>query len=324
MFRRTNAAFNRMKKVREERKAQAAGRASVTTPNPSSNSTTTTNSKTNSTSLKSKKAKKKTNKKDETDEFEEWRANEKRKENINKKKLHRGGAPANSEEKLSCRELFAEPEAHVLFGIILITDLIFYLYTLWKNAAMSEAGGLPIGARQDIMNSQGLALMSSISKWLSIFAIFLYCLEQVLSLFFNGLTLFFTSARVIDFTMWSGSSIFLLMGGTHYPLFNVPRIIWRVYMVCTIYIARASTSTDYYRQKCIKLKQLAQRQRKQMIEMITTSKTMEKEIDNHKNHISELERALLIAAESEAVRMDLGTLTSYAQEGSKNKEDFAF
>jgi U3 small nucleolar RNA-associated protein 14 len=91
-----------------------------------------------------------------------------------------------------------------------------------------------------------------------------------------------------------------------------------------VYIERASSSTKYYRQKVVKLNTLAKRQRKQMMEMTATAEEMVKEIEDHKNHISELERALLIAAESEAVRMDLGTLSQYAAEGTKNREDFSF
>ena len=217
-----------------------------------------------------------------------------------------------------------EPETHTLVALILILDLIFYAFISWKAAAMAEDSGLPEAARLDIVNSQGLHLVGTVGHWISIFAIFCYFIEQIISLFFDGVSKFFLTSRVIDFVLWLISSCFLAYGGSHYALLNIPRICWRVYVICCVYIERASSSTNYYRQKVIKLNSLAKRQRKQMMDMSLTAEEMAKEIEDHKNHISELERALLIAAESEAVRMDLGTLTQYAAEGTKNRDDFAF
>jgi hypothetical protein len=325
MFRRTNAAFQRMKAERERRVEEKNTTTKSTIKTAKLSKPKTTSAKLSSTSTTSTTGNTKTKtKNDDTDNFLEWQANEKRKNNITKKKLHRGGAPLQNDDKVSFREMLHEPETHLLICLVLGLDFFCYLFVIWYDAATSEEGGLPEAARQELVESNGIHIMFSVSKWLSIFAVFMYFMEQLVHLIFDGLRIHFLSLNAIDVILWLISTILMFYNAAHYRLFNVLRVAYRIYVVCAIYIHRATLSTNYYQKKYIKMLTIIKKQRKQMIDMNDNNNHMKKEIDNHRNHISELERALLIAAESEAVRMDLGTLTQYAAEGSKNTEEFSY
>ena len=299
MFRRTGARIAKFQEEQQRKKDLAAARSTVLKGKAATISASASKAKSTGSST----AKKNSDKADDTDEFLEWRANEKRKENISKKKLHRRGpTTGDKREKISCREMAKEPEAHILTALVLTIHVVFYLFVAWRTAAMSEGSGLPEAARLDVVESQGLQLIAAIGHWISIFAVFFYAIEQLLTLFFDGVVVYFTTSRVLDFLLWCASSLLSLYGSLHSPLLNVPRIVWRIYVICSLYLKRATSSTTYYRNKVVKLNTLAKRQRKSMVEMNVAAEELRKDIERHKNHISELERALLIAAESEAVR----------------------
>ena len=311
MFRRSGKAIERFQEARQQRKDEKEARANVTNNKKTNKTGGKAAAVQASSKSKSSKSKSKSTTKDksnaETDEFLEWRANEKRKENITKKKLNRRNPVRNNKEKISCREMMKEPEAHTLVALVLTLHLLFHFFVTWRNAAMSKESGLPEAARQDVVNSQGLQLVTNVGHWISIFAVFCYFVEQILTLFFDGITVYFTSSRVLDFLLWSVASVLAFYGAAHSPLFNIPRLVWRIYIICSTYLERATTSTSYYRNKVIKLNTLAKSQRKTMVDMVEVEKTLKKEIEQHKNHISELERSLLIAAESVVNRMDLNS-----------------
>ena len=320
MFRRTGKALAKYKELRQKKKDLARARSTVTTDGKAGAGAGAGAATSGSVTSKRDTDRAPKKRDDDTDDFLEWQANEKRNENIRKKSLRRH----RKEQKLSCREMMKEPEAHVSIGLVLTLHFFFYLFHTWRSAAMSQDSGLPEAARADIVNSQGLQLVSSVGHWVSIFAVFCYFIEQFFTLFFDGVTAFFTSSRLLDFLLWCVASVASFYGAAHSPLFNVPRILWRIYMVCSAYLERATASTTYYRNKVIKLNTLAKHQRKTMMEMNVAAEQLKATIEQQKNHVSELERALLIAAESEAVRMDLSTLSQYAKEGANNKDDFAY
>ena len=187
MFRRTGARIAKFQEEQQRKKDLAAARSTVLKGKAATISASASKAKSTGSST----AKKNSDKADDTDEFLEWRANEKRKENISKKKLHRRGpTTGDKREKISCREMAKEPEAHILTALVLTIHVVFYLFVAWRTAAMSEGSGLPEAARLDVVESQGLQLIAAIGHWISIFAVFFYAIEQLLTLFFDGVVVY--------------------------------------------------------------------------------------------------------------------------------------
>ena len=92
-------------------------------------------------------------------------------------------------------------------------------------------------------------------------------------------------------------------------------MFWRCYHVMRIFVTRAEEATKRERLRCKRFKSEVIRQRKLLDAADEKTASMEAALEDSKRHTQELERALLIAAESEAVRMDMGTLESYAAKG---------
>ena len=161
-----------------------------------------------------------------------------------------------------------------------------------------------------------MCLVMSITRWASSFSSLAYVVEHGLSLFYEGAACFFSSGRWFDAAALCATGVFVYRGNMLLGIFpNLPRMFWRCYHVMRIFVARAERATKRERLRCKKLKSEVVRQRKLLDAADEKIAAMEAALEDGKRHTREMERALLIAAESEAVRMDLGTLESYAAKG---------
>lgn len=128
-----------------------------------------------------------------------------------------------------------------------------------------------------------------------------------------------SSGRWFDVVALCTTALFSYQGNGLLGIFpNLPRMFWRCYHVMRIFVSKAEESTRRERMRCKRLKAEVVAQRKLLAAAKEEKKEYETALEESKNRVLELERALLIAAESEAVRMDLGTLESYAAKGAEN------
>ena len=143
-----------------------------------------------------------------------------------------------------------------------------------------------------------------------------YIVEHCFSLFYEGWGNFWSSGRWFDALALCTVATFAYQGYTLMGIFpNLPRMFWRAYHVMRIFVTRAEEATKRERVRCKKFRSEVIRQRKLLDAGKEKSAELEAALEDSQRHIKELEQALLIAAESEAVRMDMGTLESYAKQG---------
>lgn len=315
MFRRTRKAFSRLRQVG---KPSAKGDTqSSSTPNSSRGRTGKRNTG------KSQQQQQQEGRKDKEDrEFSEWSAAQRRERNLKGRSQKQRG-----DEKFTCREMMTQPDVHYLVLLLLFLDLFHFAVTSWRLAlennlkaamAADKSTKYPQEAL-DALQSQGMTVLSTVLSWASSFSTVVYVLEHILSLFYEGGSHFLSSGRWFDAVALCTTALFTYQGNALLGIFpNLPRMFWRCYHVMRIFVSKAEGLTRRERIRGKRLRGEISRLRKQLSAAKEEKVEYDAALEESKNRVLELERALLIAAESEAVRMDLGTLESYAAKGAEN------